>query len=74
MALKFFHIYQIIKTLQTKKTLKVWSFGDFPGGPVVKILCFQSREHGFNPWSKSHMPCGTALPSPNKSDHILFKL
>ena len=24
---------------------------DFPGGPVVKILCFHFRGHGFNPWS-----------------------
>ena len=23
---------------------------DFPGGPVVKILCFQHRGHRFNPW------------------------
>ena len=21
-----------------------------PGGPVVKTLHFQSREHGFDPW------------------------
>ena len=24
---------------------------DFPGGPVAKILCFQCRKPGFNPWS-----------------------
>ena len=23
---------------------------DFPGGPLVKTLSFQSREHKFNPW------------------------
>ena len=26
---------------------------DFPGGPVVKTPHFQSRGHGFNPWSGS---------------------
>ena len=24
---------------------------DLPGGPVVKIPCFQCREYGFHPWS-----------------------
>ena len=24
---------------------------DFPGGPMVKILCFHCRGHRFNPWS-----------------------
>ena len=29
---------------------------NFPGGPVVKILRFQCRGHGFHPWSgKFHM-------------------
>ena len=23
----------------------------FPGGPMFKTLCFQHREHGFDPWS-----------------------
>ena len=23
---------------------------DFPGGPVVRTLCFHGREQGFNPW------------------------
>ena len=23
---------------------------DFPGGPVVKTLCFHCRGLGFNPW------------------------
>ena len=39
------------------------SFRDFPGGPMVKTLCFHYRGHGFDPWSRelrSHMPCGTA--------------
>ena len=25
--------------------------GDFPGGPVVKTLCFQYKGHRFDPWS-----------------------
>ena len=34
---------------------------DFPGGPVIKIVCSQCREHGFNPWLRNiHMPCGMA--------------
>ena len=24
---------------------------DFPGGPVIKTLCFQYKGHGFEPWS-----------------------
>ena len=24
---------------------------DFPGGPVVKTVCFQCKGHGFDPWS-----------------------
>ena len=30
--------------------LKPWTW-DFPGGLVVKTLCFQHRGHEFNPWS-----------------------
>ena len=26
---------------------------DFPGGPVVKILHFHCRGHGFDPWSRN---------------------
>ena len=33
--------------LMSKENLSV----DFPGGPVVKALCFQCRGQGFNPWS-----------------------
>ena len=28
-----------------------WHNWDFPGGPVVKILCFHCRGDGSNPWS-----------------------
>ena len=35
--------------------------GEFPGCPVVKTPCLQSRGHRFNPWvGKSRMPCGVA--------------
>ena len=30
---------------------------DFPGSPVVKILCFHCRGQGFNLWSR-----GTKIP------------
>jgi len=29
---------------------------DLPGGPVVKTLCCQCRESGFNPWSGNQDP------------------
>ena len=29
----------------------IWHNWDFPGGPVVKILCFHCRADGSNPWS-----------------------
>ena len=32
-----------------KKCEKKKGGGDFPGSPVVKILCFQCRGHGFKP-------------------------
>ena len=38
--------------------LKRRSWGDSPGGPVVKTPCLQSRGHGFDPWTgqlRSHM-------------------
>ena len=25
--------------------------GDFPGGPVIKTLCFHGRGHEFDPWT-----------------------
>ena len=35
--------------------------GDFPGGSVVKTLCFHCRGHGFDPWwGDLNMLCGTA--------------
>ena len=37
------------KGLSEVAALKLNS-GDFPGGPVVKTLCFQCRGLKFNPW------------------------
>ena len=38
-------------------------YWDFPGGPVVKTLCFQCRGHGFDPWSWNKDPtCHAAWP------------
>ena len=31
--------------------LKKYGNREFPGGPVAKIQCSQSREPGFHPWS-----------------------
>ena len=30
-----------------------WANWDFPGGPVVKTLCFLCREHRFDPWLRN---------------------
>ena len=32
---------------------------DFPGGPMVKILYFQSKGHEFNPWLGTNTPSDT---------------
>ena len=31
------------------KTIQLKMRGTFPGGPVVKTLCFHCRGHGFDP-------------------------
>ena len=36
---------------ETEEPLCSVSGPDFPGGPVVRTLRFQCREHGFDPWS-----------------------
>ena len=34
-----------------------WKVREFPGGPVVRTLCFHCRGHGFDPWTKiPHAP------------------
>ena len=49
---------RINKRAQTMliKHLKNISAWDFPGGPVVKIPCFQCRGHGFHSWSGNKIP------------------
>ena len=44
--------FEIFASFITVKVfiLNCW-LGDFPGGPVFKILYFHSKEHGFHPWS-----------------------
>ena len=48
---------------------QMWFCSVFPGGPVVKTLCFQCRGRGLDPWSGNYVPhlsenlcvlCGTA--------------
>ena len=34
---------------------------DFPGGPVVKALLCQSREHRFRPWLGNKIPYACVL-------------
>ena len=41
---------------QTSKSIFKKGHKDFPGGPVVKTLCCQCREHRFNPWSENEDP------------------
>ena len=39
---------------------------EFPGGPVVKTLCFHCRDHGFDPWLRNWNPtCHGAQPNNN---------
>ena len=49
---------RINKRAQTMliKHLKNISAWDFPGGPVVKIPCFQCRGHRFHSWSGNKIP------------------
>ena len=44
-----------------------WTMRDFPGGPVVKNLCFQGKGHGFDPWSGNEDPtCCESWPKNKK--------
>ena len=54
--------YLIVHTTKATSLTLHWSVSsfhlkgtqrDFPGGPVVKTLCFHCRGHGFNFWSES---------------------
>ena len=35
---------------------RIINYGDFPGGPVVKTLCFHCRGRRFDPWSGNYDP------------------
>ena len=37
--------------------------GDFPDGPVAKILCSQCRGSGFDPWSENQISHATTKRS-----------
>ena len=40
------------------KSAQIRELRELPGGPLVKTLPFQHRQHGFHPWSgeiRSHM-------------------
>ena len=42
---------------------------DFPGGPVVKTLCFHCRGRGFDPWlGKFRMPHSVAKKKKKKKN------
>ena len=51
MAFLFENAFQ--GALHMSKCATIW---DFPGGPVVQTLCFQRKEHRFNPWSGAEVP------------------
>ena len=46
--------------------------GDFPGSPVVKTMCFQSRAFGFDPWLENQDPTGCVVWPEEKA--ILFPM
>ena len=52
------HIPEGLQTNSIKRGFHL----DFTGGPVVKTLCFQCREHGFNPWSGKDPTCFAVWP------------
>ena len=35
---------------KAEKQARIYFSGDFPGGLVVKTLCFYCMGHGFDPW------------------------
>ena len=51
-------------------TLKMIKLLNFPGGPMVKMLRFHWRGHGFHPWlGKFHIPHSTT----KRKDKLLSK-
>ena len=60
---------QLSKILEGVEHQKETALEDFPGGPVVKTLCFQHRGQRFSPWSRNEIPNSMAKKeqdSPNK--------
>ena len=48
--------------VQTPREMRVKTKrGEFPGGTLVKILCFHYRGHRFDPWSENQDPTCPAL-------------
>ena len=43
---------------------------NFPGGPVVKTLCFQGRGHEFNPWLGKFFTSCSVAPEREKTTHM----
>ena len=55
--------------------LPLRSWWDFPGSPVVKILCFQCRGHGFDSWLGNKDPtCCMAQPKEKKMNKITIRI
>lgn len=51
-----------------KCLVKISKAGDFPGSSVIKILHFQCRGYGFDPWLRNWDPtCHTVGPIKNKN-------
>ena len=48
--------------LSQRYQIKSWQYGDFPGGPMVKILCLRAGGIVSIPgqWTRSHMLCSAA--------------
>ena len=58
--------------LKQQQQQKTQLYRDFPGGTLVKILNFQCRAHGFDPWSgNKNATCHKAWPI-NKQTKKLF--
>jgi len=73
MALKFFHIYQIIKTLQTKKNL--WKSDHLGTFLVVQCLRFYASKVGNMGLIPDQSPtCHVVQPSPPQTKVIIFSL
>ena len=54
--------------VQTPREMRVKTKrGEFPGGTLVKILCFHYRGHRFDPWSENQDPTCPAL-QPNERE------